>query len=41
MSNFIASKKFHKENTQSKSVQFSEVRNSVKHKWFTYSVQDF
>ena len=32
---------FHKETEQSKSLQFSKVRNSTKHKWFTYSVQDF
>ena len=32
---------FHKENEQSKSLQFSKVRNSAKHKWFTYNVQDF
>ena len=30
-----------KENKQSRSLQFSEVRNSTKHTLFAYSVQDF
>ena len=40
MPDSIASKVSQREK-QSKSLQFSEVRNSTKHKWFTYNVQDF
>ena len=38
---FYSFKDARKENKQSKSLQFSEVRNSTKHTLFTYSVQDF
>ena len=38
---FYSFKDSTKENKQSKSLQFSEVRNSTKHTLFTYSVQDF